>query len=244
MAIPLAVAVIGLLWLIWPWLSPQLDRMARRPAGPGRPLAIRALLAILLVVPFSVALVLAFRGVPMLTDRNLLVCEAPLILALGLGTVRLARDRRWRLALVPIVLFVALGRFQYDAISGMFGIRGQLLGMQTGAWRDLARGLDRRGEGGVPLVLVDAPPSDPAEFYLRSHPLKRLKEPGLLAGAVPPGGFRFVHLAGNPGSEALLADLSRMESLQPELQVDEFVVYDAHPRQAPPGSRPPGSRLD
>jgi len=143
--------------------------------------------------------------------------------------VRLARDRRGRLALVPIVLFVALGRFQYDAVSGLFGVHGQLLGMQTGAWRDLARGLDRQGGRDLPLVLVDAPASDPAEFYLRAHPLKRVKEPGPLAGAGLPDDFRFVHLKGNPGSEALLADLSRVESLQPELQVDEFVVYDAHP---------------
>ena len=230
-AIPLALAVIGLLWLVWPWLSSWLDRITRRPSGaPGRPLAIRALLAILLAVPFSVTLVLAFRGVPMLTDRNLLVCEAPLILALGLGAVRLARDRRGRLALVPIVLFVVLGRFQYDAVSGLFGVHGQLLGMQTGAWRDLARGLDRQGGRDLPLVLVDAPASDPAEFYLHAHPLKRVKEPGPIAGAGLPGDFQFVHLEGNPGSEALLADLSRLESLQPRLRMDGFVVYDAHPR--------------
>jgi|GEM_PF-4446342 len=239
-AAPLAVGAIGLLWLLWPWLSPRLERvLQRRTSGPGRPLAIPALLAILLLVPFTVALVLALRGVPMLSDRNLLVCEAPLTLALGLGAVRLARDRRGRLALVPIVLCLALGRFQYDAVSGLFGVPGQLLGMQTGAWRDLARGLDRQGGRDLPLVVVDAPPSDPAEFYLRAYPLKRVKAPGPVASAALPSGlpglpglpgeFRFVHLKGNPGSEALLAYVSRVESLQPRLQVDDLVVYDAHP---------------
>jgi hypothetical protein len=115
-------------------------------------------------------------------------------------------------------------------VSGIFGVRGQLLGMQTGAWRDLARGLKRQGRPDLPLVLVDAPPSDPAEFYLRGHPLKRIKEPGPLAGAGLPGEFRFVHLKGDRGSEALLAALSGVAALRPELQVDEFVVYDARPR--------------
>ena len=236
-AVPLAMAAIGLLGLVWPWLSSLLDRLFDRlfdrttkRSAPGRPLAVRALLAILLLVPVTVALALALRGLPMFTDRNLLVCEPPLILALGLGAARLARSRRARLALVPIVLCLALGRFHYDAVSGIFGVRGQLLGMQTGAWRDLARGLKRQGRPDLPLVLVDAPPSDPAEFYLRGHPLKRIKEPGPLAGAGLPGEFRFVHLKGDRASEALLADLSGVAALRPELQVDEFVVYDARPR--------------
>jgi hypothetical protein len=82
---------------------------------------------------------------------------------------------------------------------------------------------------------VDAPPSDPAEFYLRAYPLKRVKAPGPVASAglpgLPglPGEFRFVHLKGNPGSEALLSWFSRVESLQPRLQVDDLVVYDARP---------------
>jgi 4-amino-4-deoxy-L-arabinose transferase-like glycosyltransferase len=237
LSIPLAMAAIGLLVLVWPGLSSRLDRLPRRiSSGQGRPLAINVLLAILLLVPVTVTLVLALRGVPMLSDRNLLVCEAPLTLALGLGAVRLASARRGRLALVPVVLCLAFGRFQYQAVSGIFGVDGKLLGMQTGAWRDLARGLHRRKGSGLPLVVVDAPPSDPAEFYLRAHLLKRVKEPGpALSGTlVPaglPGAFRFVHLQGDRSSEALLSALSRGMALQPRFQVDEFVVYDARPRQ-------------
>jgi 4-amino-4-deoxy-L-arabinose transferase-like glycosyltransferase len=225
-SLPLAAGVIGLLVLGWPWLSSLLSRLPRR-SGHGRPLAINALLALLLV-PAAVALVLALRGAPLLSDRNLLICGEPaLALALGVGSVRLAQLRWGRAALVPIVLCLALAGFQYQAISGIFGVRGTPLGMQTGAWRDLVRELDRRDGRDLPLVLVDAPRSDPADFYLHPHSFTRLPESGPTAGAGLPAEFRFVHLKGNRSSEALLSRLSGVESLAPEFQVDEFVIYDA-----------------
>jgi hypothetical protein len=36
-----------------------------------------------------------------------------------------------------------------------------------------------------------------------------------------------VHIQGNRSSEALLSHLSGVASLEPELQVDEYVIYDA-----------------
>ncbi len=226
-SLPLALGAIGLVLLGWRRLSSLLGRLPR--IGAGRPLAVNALLAGLLLVPMAVVLALALKGVPLLSDRNLLVCEPPLTLAMGLGTVALARARRGRLALVPLLLVLALGRFQYQPISGVFGVAGKPLGMQTGAWRDLVRELDRRGGSALPLVMVDAPRSDPAEFYLHDRPVKRIVESDPIARVRLPGEFRFVHIKGNRDSEALISKMAGVASLQPRFQVDEFVIYDARP---------------
>jgi 4-amino-4-deoxy-L-arabinose transferase-like glycosyltransferase len=228
-SLPAALVAVGLLMLGWRWLSSLPGRLSRRSPGRDRALAVNVLLAVLLLVPTAVALALAFAGTPLLSDRNLLIFEPPLALALGVGAVRLAKARWGRLALVPAVLCLALAGFQYQPVSGIFGVRGLPLGMQTGAWRDLARELDRHG-GSDPLVLVDYPRSDPAAFYLHGHPITRIKGPDRIARAALPREFRFVHLKGNRSSEALLSGLSGVASLQPELQVDEFVVYDARVR--------------
>lgn len=227
-SLPLAAVAVGLLALAWPWLSSLPDRLPGIAAGRGRPLAVHLFLACLLLVPVAVVLVLALRGVPMLSDRNLLMFEPALALALGRGAVRLAGSRSGRPALAAAILCLALAGFQYQALSGPFGVRGKRLGLQTGAWRDLARAVDRRGRT-LPLVVADTPGSDPAEFYLQGHRLTRIADSRQLARAGLPGEFRFVHLKGNHGSEALLADLSGMATLAPELQVDEFVIYDARP---------------
>ncbi|HEX6898352.1 MAG TPA: glycosyltransferase family 39 protein [Thermoanaerobaculia bacterium] len=229
-SIPLALGAIGLVILGWRWLSSLLARLPRR--GAGRPLAVNALLAGLLLVPLAVVLALALKGVPLLSDRNLLVCEAPLTLALGVGAAKLAQTRWGRLALVPLLLVLAVGRFQYQPISGVFGVAGKPLGMQTGAWRDLVRELDRRGGHDLPLVMVDAPRSDPAEFYLSDRPVKRIVESDPIARVRLPEEFRFVHLKGNRDSEALRSKMAGVASLQPRFQVDEFVIYDA--RSLPP----------
>jgi hypothetical protein len=134
---------------------------------------------------------------------------------------------------VPVVLCLAIASFQYQPVSGVFGVRGTPLGIQTGAWRDLVRELDRRHEWDLPLVMVDAPRSDPAEFYLIAHPYKRFTETERIVRAGLPGEFRFVHLRGNRSSEALLSHLSGVVPLQPELQVDEFVIYDARTSRQP-----------
>ena len=107
----------------------------------------------------------------MLSPRNLLIFEPSLALALGVGAVGLAKPRWGRLVLVLAVLCFALGRFQYQPVSGIFGVPGKPIGVQTGAWRDLVRELDRRGGRDLPLVMVDIPQSDPAEFYLRDRPV-------------------------------------------------------------------------
>ncbi|MBW8878324.1 MAG: glycosyltransferase family 39 protein [Acidobacteria bacterium] len=231
--LPLALGVIGLLVLVWPWLSSLPDRLPGRSSDRGRPLAINALLAALLLVPVTVVLALALKGVPLLSDRNLLVFEPALALVLGVGAVRLAQVRWGRVALVPVVLCLAIASFQYQPVSGVFGVRGTPLGIQTGAWRDLVRELDRRHEWDLPLVMVDAPRSDPAEFYLIAHPYKRFTETERIVRAGLPGEFRFVHLRGNRSSEALLSHLSGVVPLQPELQVDEFVIYDARTSRQP-----------
>lgn len=229
-SIPLALGAIGLVILGWRWISSLLSRLPRRSAG--RPLAVNALLAGLLLVPLAVVLVLALKGVPLLSDRNLLVCEPPLTLAMGLGTVALARARWGRLALVPLLLVLALGSFQYQPVSGILGVPGKPLGMQTGAWRELVRELDRRGGNDLPLVMVDAPRSDPAEFYLSDRPVQRIVESDPIARVRLPAEFRFVHLKGNRDSEALFSKMAGVASLQPRFQVDEFVIYDA--RSLPP----------
>jgi Dolichyl-phosphate-mannose-protein mannosyltransferase len=226
-SIPLALGAIGLVTLGWRWISSLLSRLPRRDAG--RPLAVNALLAGLLLVPLAAVLTLALKGVPLLSDRNLLICEPPLTLAMGLGMVALARARWGRLALVPLLLVLALGRFQYQPISGVFGVAGRPLGMDTGAWRDLARELGRREGNDLPLLIVDAPRSDPAEFYLSDRPVKRIPESDPIARVRLPRAFRFVHLEGNHDSETLLSRMSGVASLQPRFQVDEFVVYDARP---------------
>jgi hypothetical protein len=228
-SLPLAVGVIGLLVLGWPWLSSLLSRLpVASAAGRGRPLAVNALLAFLVLVPATLALGLALKGVPLLSDRNLLICiEPPLALALGVGAARLAKLRWGPAALVPVVLCLALAGFQYQALSGIFGVRGKPLGLWTGAWRELVRALDREDRKELPLVMVDAPRSDPAEFYLRAHPYTRLPESGPIAPGSLPAEFRFVHIQGNRSSEALLSHLSGVASLEPELQVDEYVIYDA-----------------
>ena len=228
-SVPLALGAIGLLVLVWPWLSSLPDRLPTRSSGPGRPLSVNVLLAALLLVPITVALAFALRGTPLLSPRNLLICEPPLALALALGAVRLAQAQRWRLALVPIVLCLALARFQYQPVSGIFGVRGIPMGIQTGAWRDLARELDRRDGKDLPLVMVYGPGSDPAEFYLHDRRVTRIPEPGRIARESLPGEFRFVHLQGDRGSEALLSRLSGVMPLHPRFQVDEFVIYDARP---------------
>jgi 4-amino-4-deoxy-L-arabinose transferase-like glycosyltransferase len=237
-SLPVAMGVIGLGMLGWPWLSSLLGRLPRMSSGGGRPLAVSALLAFLLLVPVMVTLALALRGVPLLSDRNLLVCEPPLTLALGVGAVKLAQARWGRLVLVPVVLCLALAGFQYQSVSGIFGVPGTPLGLWTGAWRDLARELDRQNGSGLPLVLVDAPRSDPAEFYLHGRPIRRIPESGPTARAGLPGAFRFVHLQGNRSSEALLSNLSGVVALEPRFQVDEFVIYDAHPDGRAAGGEP------
>jgi 4-amino-4-deoxy-L-arabinose transferase-like glycosyltransferase len=225
---PLAAGIVGLLMLVWPWLSSRLGRLRSRIAsGQGRPLAVNVLLGILLLVPMTGVLVLGLRDLPLLSARNLLILEPPLTLALGLGAARLAKVRWGPAALVPIVLCLALVRWQYQPVSGIFGHRGIPLGMQTGAWRDLAHKLERHGKGDLALVVAETPESDPALFYLKDHSVRRIAEPGPIAYATLPGEFRFIHLKGDQVSEALLADLSSRTSLRPELQVDEFVVYDA-----------------
>lgn len=226
---PLALAVIGLLVLGWPWLSSLPDRLPARSSGRGRPLAVNVLLAALLLVPIAVALAFALRGTPLLSPRNLLICEPPLAVALALGAVRLAQTRQGRLALVPLVLCLALARFQYQPVSGIVGLPGIPMGIQTGAWRDLAHELDRLDGKDLPLVMVKAPGSDPAEFYLQGRPVTRIPEPGEIARASLPGEFRFVHLQGDRGSEELLSQLSGVVPLQPRFQVDEFVIYDVRP---------------
>jgi dolichyl-phosphate-mannose-protein mannosyltransferase len=228
-SLPAALLAIGLLMLGWRWLSSLPDRLSRTSPGRGRPLAVTVLLAALLLVPLAVALVFAFGGTPLLSDRNLLIFEPPLALALGVGAVGLAKVRWGRLALVPAVLCLALAGFQYQPVSGIFGVRGMPLGMQTGAWRDLAREVNRHGASD-PLVLVNHPRSDPAELYLRGHPITRIKGSDRIARTALPGEFRFVHIKGNRSSEALLSGLAGVASLEPELQVDEFVVYDARVR--------------
>ncbi|HEY9421906.1 MAG TPA: glycosyltransferase family 39 protein [Thermoanaerobaculia bacterium] len=229
-SVPLAMGVSGLLVLGWPWLSSLLDRLPRRSSGRGRPLAANAFLAFLLLVPVAVTIVLAFRFLPMLSARNLLILEPSLALALGAGAIGLAKPRWGRLALVLAVLCLALGRFQYQPVSGIFGVPGKRLGVQTGAWRDLVRELDRRGGRDLPLVMVDVPRSDPAEFYLRDRPVTRLPEEGRIAPAGLPDEFRFVHLEGNRGSARLLSSLSRVAPLERRFQVDEYVIYDARGR--------------
>ncbi|MFL6195282.1 MAG: glycosyltransferase family 39 protein [Thermoanaerobaculia bacterium] len=226
-SLPAALGLIGLLLLGWPWLSSLLGRWLGRSSREGRPLAINAFLAFLLLVPVIAVLALALRDVPFLSDRNLLIFEPALALALGVGAARLARVRWARLVLVPAVGCLALAAFHYQSVSGVFGVRGEALGIQTGAWRDLARELDRRNEDDLPLVLVDAPRSDPAEFYLNDHPFSRIAEDGRTARSGLPHEFRFVHMKGNPNSEALLSRLSGMASLEPRFQVDEFVIYHA-----------------
>lgn len=232
-SIPLALGVIGLLVLGWPWLSSLPDRLLKRSSGGGRPLAVNVLLGALLLVPVAVALVFALQGTPLLSPRNLLICEPPLALALGLGAVRLARARWGRLVLVPVVLCLSLARFQYQPVSGIVGVPGLPMGIQTGAWRDLVRELDRRGGKDLPLVMVKSPGSDPAEFYLHDRPVTRIPESGRIARAGLPGQFRFVHLQGDPGSEALLPKISGVVPLQPRFQVDEFVIYEARPSFLP-----------
>jgi 4-amino-4-deoxy-L-arabinose transferase-like glycosyltransferase len=230
-SLPLAAGALGLILLGWPWLSSLLDRLPRISAGRGRPLAVNALLAFLLLVPVIGVVILGLRGFRLLSDRNLLLFEPALALALGLGAVRLARERgRWgRLVLVPVVLCLVLGGFQYQCLSGLLGRRGLPLGIQTGAWRDLVRELDHRTGKDLPLVMVRAPRSDPAEFYLQTHPFTRIPEADPIARAKLPGAFRFVHFKGNHSSEVLLSRLSGVVPLEPELQVDEFVIYDARP---------------
>lgn len=223
-SVPLALGVIGLVALGWPRLTSLLGKLPRR--GSGRPPAVNALLAILLLVPLAVTLALALKGVPMLSARNLLICYPPLALALGVGAVGLARLRTGRLALVPLLLVLALARFQYQPVSGIFGVAGKPLGMATGAWRDLARELEQRGSR-LPLVMVDAPRSDPAEFYLHDRAVTRIEQSAPLGRAGLPDEFRFVHLQGNRDSEALLSRMSGVVSLQPGFEVDEFVIYEA-----------------
>jgi len=103
------------------------------------------------------------------------------------------------------------------------------MGIQTGAWRDLVRELDRQGGKDLPLVMVLDWRSDPAEFYLQDRAVTRIPGPGWSAHASLPGEFRFVHLQGDRNSEALLSELSGLMPLQPRFQVDEFVIYDARP---------------
>jgi 4-amino-4-deoxy-L-arabinose transferase-like glycosyltransferase len=229
---PLALGVVGLLVLGWPWLSSLLSRLPR-VSGQGRPLAVNVLLAGLLLVPAVAAVTLGLAGVPLLSKRNLLVCEAPMALALGVGATRLAQVRRGALALAPIVLCLALARFQYQPMSALFGRNGMPLGMQTGAWRDLVRELNRRGGRDLPLVVAETPGSDPALFYLRDRSVRRIAEPSRITRAALPGEFRFVHLKGDRTSDALLSDVSRVTPLRPEFQVDEFVIYDAGPASRP-----------
>lgn len=231
-SVPAALGAIGLLVLAWPWLSPLPERLRAR-SSPGRPLAVNVLLGALILVPVAVALVFAFKGTPLLSPRNLLICEPPLALALSVGAVRLARARWGRLVLVPAVLCLVLARFQYQPVSGIFGVQGMQIGVQTGAWRDLARELDRHGGKDLPLVMVDGPESDPAEFYLHGRPVTRIPVPARIARAGLPGEFRFVHLQGDHGSEELLSRVSGLVPLQPRFRVDEFVVYDARPSFLP-----------
>ncbi len=228
-SVPLALGAIGLLVLAWPWLSSLPDRLRPGSSAQGRPLAVNVLLAALLLVPLAVALAFALQGTPLLSPRNLLICESPLALALALGAVRLSQTRQGRLALVPLVLCIAFARLQYQPVSGIFGVPGLPMGIQTGAWRDLVRELDRQDGKDLPLVMVKAPGSDPAEFYLHGRAVTRIPEPGGIVAASLPGQFRFVHLQGDRGSEALLSQLSGVVTLQPRFQVDEFVIYDVRP---------------
>lgn len=249
-SIPATLGLIGLLLLGWPWLSSLPGRLPGRLPGvspsrsfrEGRPPAINALLAFLLLVPVIAVLALALGGLPFLSDRNLLVFEPALALALGVGAVRLARIRWGRLVLVPAVGCLALAAFHYQPVSGIFGVRGEALGIQTGAWRELVRELDRN-ESDLPLVLVDAPRSDPAEIYLNDHPFSRIVEDGRIARSGLPHEFRFVHLKGNRSSEALLSRLSGVASLEPRFQVDEFVIYHAR-SSAPAPERPVAADLE
>lgn len=233
---PLAAAAVGLLMLGWPRLSALLGRLPRLDRQ-GRPLAANVLLGGLLLVPAALILALwamfGLAGVSLLSDRNLLVCEPPLTLALGVGAMRLARVRRGALLLAPAVLCLALARVEYRPVSDLFGRPGVPLGVQTGAWRDLVRELNRRGGRDLPLVMAETSRSDPALFYLRDRPVRRIAVSGRIARAGLPDEFRFVHLAGNRISQALLAALSGVTPLRPEFRVDEFVIYDATRRESP-----------
>ncbi|HEX6863530.1 MAG TPA: glycosyltransferase family 39 protein [Thermoanaerobaculia bacterium] len=224
-SIPAAVGVIGVLVLVWPWLS----SLPGRPAGRGRLLTVRVLLAALLLLPVGVVLVLSLAGLPLLAVQYLLAFEPALALALGVGAARLAGMRWGRLALAPAVLCFVLASLQYQPVSEVFGVRGMPLGRQTGAWRELVRELGRHGGDGLPLVLVDNSRSDPAELYLRDRPMMRIPDSGPAAGL--PEDFRFVHLVGYPSSEVLLGNLSRAFSFEPGFQVDEFMIYEAHRKE-------------
>ncbi|HKI04906.1 MAG TPA: glycosyltransferase family 39 protein [Thermoanaerobaculia bacterium] len=229
LSIPLTMCVIGALVLVWPWISRLLDRLPLLSASGGRPLAVTFLIAGLLLAPVGLTLALAFKGVPFLSPRNLLLFEPPLALALGMGAVRLTEVRWGRLLLAPLILCLAVAGLQYETLSWTVGLPGTSLGMWTGAWRDLSSELNQRSRGDMPLVVVDAPRSDPALFYLQRPRVARIRRSGQIERVGLENGFRFIHLQGYRPSEALLSDLSRRVPLRPRFQVDEFVVYESSP---------------
>jgi 4-amino-4-deoxy-L-arabinose transferase-like glycosyltransferase len=254
LSFPAAMATIGGVVLAWRPLTALLGRLPRRfIRGPGRPLGVPVLLAVLFVIPLAATAVLAAGGARFLTDRNLLLFLPPLCLALGLGVGRLLARRpedsptaawslpggRW--ATLPLLFALGLAVFDYAPVSGFFGVPGQRLGMTTGNWRALAAKLGRTSAadaGAEPFVMAKHSRTDPGLFYLRDYNPRRVRSqdaPLFLAAAGGP--FLYLHVVGNRESEALLASLEKTQTLRPTLRVDEYVLYEVDP----PGESAAGS---
>ena len=91
-AFPAAAAVTGGVLFAWDWLVRRFCR-SRASGGVAQPITAGGFVLILLVVPLVVVELMALRGVPFLSSRNLLILAPVMALAVGLGVSSLLEGR-------------------------------------------------------------------------------------------------------------------------------------------------------
>jgi hypothetical protein len=233
--LPCMAGLSGAVLLAWPRL---LQLLVRLPAAPGAAGSLSAggFVLLLLLVPLIAVELMALRGVPFLSPRNLLVLAPVLALAAGLGVSALWDSRAGRLAACAgLVLLVACAA-QYETVAGPFGGTGHPLGMHTGPWKQLVEAVAASPEA---LVTVDHPETDPLLYYARGRKVVRARPehlargPGAVLGPDFPPTFLYVEVKDEARSANLTGELEGAGvTLTPVWGEGGLTVFEAH-RAAP-----------
>jgi hypothetical protein len=166
------------------------------PAGEGDA---GVLLTIFLLVPVVVIALGSLTGVPFHQTRNLIVMLPAICLAGGFALDRLARTPARAVAAAVVLAGAVFAAAQYHAVGRVVGATGPSLGLDTINWRQVRGWLATGVPAGTVLVLADAPPTDPALYYLAD--LRPVRVPTAAAPPALPPRFVFIHLPRDRFSE-------------------------------------------
>ena len=223
-AFPAALAVTGAILFSWDWWFQLLCR-PRASGGSGRPITAGAFVLALVVGPLVVIELMALRGVPFLSSRNLLILAPTIALAVGLGISTLLRRLATTILAVGVVLFLAVCAFRYEPIAAPFGFAGIRLGMHTGPWDRLAAAMDADTR---PVASGDWPATDPMLYYVNDRMAVRVHSSAELISKIPAGGFFYVELTGDARSAELSREIENAGvRLTPLWRQENLVLFDA-----------------